>query len=43
MGLLWILVLLLLVFAIIGGVTLSKFLFILIVIAVILALVGAFA
>jgi hypothetical protein len=39
---LWLLVLILLVFAIAGGIALSKFLFILLVVAVVLALFGAF-
>jgi hypothetical protein len=40
MPLLWLLVLLLIIFALIGGATVSNWLFVLIVIAVILALVG---
>jgi hypothetical protein len=43
MGLLWILVVLLIIFAIFGGVALSKFLFLLLVIAAIVALVSVFA
>ena len=43
MGLLWILVVLLIIFAIFGGIALSKFLFLLLVIAAIVALVSAFA
>jgi hypothetical protein len=42
-GIVWLFVLLLIVFAIVGGVALSKFLFILLVVAVILALIGVFA
>jgi hypothetical protein len=40
MPLLWLLVLLLIIFALVGGATVSNWLFVLIVIAVILALVG---
>jgi hypothetical protein len=40
MALLWLLVLLLIIFALVGGVAVSNWLFVLIVIAVILALVG---
>jgi hypothetical protein len=40
MALLWLLVLLLIIFALVGGVTVSNWLFVLIVIAVVLALVG---
>jgi hypothetical protein len=43
MGLVWLFVLLLIVFAIVGGVALSKFLFVLLVVAAILALIGVFA
>jgi hypothetical protein len=43
MALLWLLVVLLVLFAIIGGVALSKFIFILLVIAAIVALVSLFA
>jgi hypothetical protein len=43
MGLLWILVVLLIIFAIFGGIALSKFLFRLLVIAAIVALVSVFA
>jgi hypothetical protein len=43
MGPLWILVVLLIIFAIFGGVALSKFLFLLLVIAAIVALVSVFA
>ena len=43
MPLLWLLVVLLILFAIVGGVALSKFLFILLVIAAIVALVSLFA
>jgi hypothetical protein len=42
-GIVWLFVLLLIVFAIVGGVALSKFLFILLVVAVILALISVFA
>jgi hypothetical protein len=42
MVLLWLLVALLLVFAIVGGVAISKFLFLLLVIAVVVALLGLF-
>ena len=40
MGLLWLLVVLLILFALIGGVTINSWLFVLIVIALILLLVG---
>jgi hypothetical protein len=40
MGLLWVLVLLLILFALIGGVTVSGWLFVLLLIALILLLVG---
>jgi hypothetical protein len=40
MALLWLLVLLLIIFALVGGVTVSSWLFVILVIAVILALVG---
>jgi hypothetical protein len=40
MSLLWALVLLLIIFALVGGVTVSNWLFVILVIAVILALVG---
>ena len=40
MPLLWLLVLLLILFALVGGVTVSNWLFVILVIAVILALVG---
>jgi hypothetical protein len=42
MAILWILVALLVIFAIIGGAAINNWLFLIIVIAVILALVGAF-
>ena len=42
MALLWLLVLLLIIFAIVGGVAVSNWLFVILVIAIILALVGAF-
>ena len=42
MALLWFLVVLLLLFAVIGGVTVNSWLFLIILIAVVLALVGAF-
>jgi len=41
-ALLWVLVALLLLFAIIGGVTISKFLFFVLIVAVALALIGFF-
>jgi hypothetical protein len=41
MALLWLLVLLLLLFAIVGGITVSNWLFVILVIALILAVVGA--
>jgi hypothetical protein len=40
MALLWVLVLLLIIFALVGGVAVNNWLFVIIVIAVILALVG---
>jgi hypothetical protein len=40
MGLLWLLVVLLILFALIGGVTINSWLFVLLVIALILLLVG---
>jgi hypothetical protein len=40
--LLWILVALLLLFAIVGGVALSKFLFLVLIVAAIVALIGVF-
>jgi hypothetical protein len=40
MPLLWVLVLLLIIFALVGGVAVSNWLFVILVIAVILALVG---
>ena len=40
--LLWVLVALLLLFAIVGGVAISKFLFLVLIIAVVLALIGFF-
>jgi hypothetical protein len=40
MGLLWLLVLLLIIFALVGGVTVSNWLFVILVIALILVLVG---
>jgi hypothetical protein len=40
MALLWILVLLLIIFAIIGGVTVNNWLFVILLIALVLALVG---
>jgi hypothetical protein len=42
MGLLWLLVAILLIFAIIGGIAVSKFLFLVLVIALIVALVAYF-
>jgi hypothetical protein len=42
MGLLWLLVAILLIFAIVGGIAVSKFLFLVLVIALILALVAYF-
>ncbi len=42
MPLLWLLVLLLIIFALVGGVTVSSWLFVILVIAIILALVGYF-
>jgi len=42
MGVLWALVLLLVIFAIVGGAAFNSWLFLIIVIAVILALAGAF-
>lgn len=42
MALLWVLVALLLLFAIIGGVAISKFLFFVLIVAVALALIGFF-
>jgi hypothetical protein len=42
MPLLWLLVLLLIIFALVGGATVSNWLFVILVIAVILALVGYF-
>ena len=42
MVLLWILVALLLLFAIVGGVALSKFLFLVLIVAAIVALIGFF-
>jgi hypothetical protein len=42
MNLLWVLVLLLIVFALIGGLTVNNWLFVILVIAIVLALVGAF-
>ena len=42
MALLWVLVLLLILFAIVGGFAVNNWLFVIIVIAIILALVGAF-
>ena len=42
MALLWLLVLLLIIFALVGGVTVSSWLFVILVIAIILALVGYF-
>jgi hypothetical protein len=42
MALLWFLVLLLIIFAIVGGVTVNNWLFVILVVALILALVGAF-
>lgn len=42
MILLWILVALLLLFAIVGGVALSKFLFLVLIVAAIVALIGVF-
>jgi hypothetical protein len=40
MALLWLLVLLLIIFALVGGVAVSNWLFVILVIAVVLALVG---
>jgi hypothetical protein len=42
MGVLWFLILLLIIFALIGGVTVNSWLFLILVIALVLALVGAF-
>lgn len=42
MVLLWILVALLLLFAIVGGVALSKFLFLILIVAAVVALIGFF-
>ncbi|HET7129405.1 MAG TPA: hypothetical protein VFJ93_10070 [Gaiellaceae bacterium] len=42
MALLWVLVLLLILFAIVGGFAVNNWLFVIIVIAIILALVGVF-
>jgi hypothetical protein len=42
MGLLWVLVVLLILFAIIGGITVNSWLWVILVIALILLLVGAF-
>lgn len=42
MALLWFLVLLLIIFAIVGGVTVNNWLFVILVVALVLALVGAF-
>ena len=42
MVLLWVLVALLLLFAIVGGVAISKFLFLVLIVAVLLALIGFF-
>jgi hypothetical protein len=42
MALLWLLVVLLILFAIVGGVAVSNWLFVILVIALVLALVGAF-
>jgi hypothetical protein len=42
MPLLWLLVLLLVIFALVGGATVSSWLFVILVIAVILAVAGAF-
>jgi len=42
MALLWVLVLLLILFAIIGGVTVNNWLFVILLIALVLVLVGAF-
>ena len=43
MVLVWILVALLLLFAIVGGVALSKFLFLILIVAAVVALIGFFA
>ncbi len=40
MGLLWILVLLLIIFALVGGLAVNNWLFVILVIAIVLALVG---
>ena len=42
MGLLWALVVLLIIFAIIGGITVNSWLWVILVVALILLLVGAF-
>jgi len=42
MALLWVLVLLLVVFALVGGVAVNSWLFVILVVALILALAGAF-
>jgi hypothetical protein len=42
MAVLWVLVLLLIIFAVVGGVAINNWLFLIILIALILALVGAF-
>jgi hypothetical protein len=42
MGLLWLLVLLLIIFAVVGGITVNNWLWVLLVIALVLLLVGAF-
>ena len=42
MAVLWLLVVLLILFAIVGGVAVSNWLFVILVIALVLALVGAF-
>jgi hypothetical protein len=40
MALLWVLVLLLIIFAVVGGVAINNWLFVLLIIAIVLALVG---
>jgi hypothetical protein len=42
MGLLWLLVLLLIIFAVVGGITVNNWLWVVLVIALVLLLVGAF-
>jgi len=42
MAVLWVLVLLLIIFAVVGGVAINNWLFLIILIALVLALIGAF-